>query len=150
MQTLIADIRNHITTKYPNKTLYLVCNYSGALAFGNVDSLKYLDGIFNETAYYQQTTSNGFVSAYQGLAPAGFIRSTEARICADEELRFLERVGKPRHIRNFVVLTVSLAGSIYAAMLLHSASDMQFFCVVLAGIFSPAIIVAAFKVLTGM
>lgn len=68
----------------------------------------------------------------------------------DGELRFLERVGKPRHIRNFVVLIISLAGSIYAAVLFHSAGDMQFFIALLAGIFSPAIIVAAFKVLTGM
>jgi hypothetical protein len=68
----------------------------------------------------------------------------------DAELRFLERAGKPRHIRNFVVLTVSLVGSIYSAMLVQSASDVQFFIVVLAGIFSPAIIVAAFKVLTGL
>lgn len=67
----------------------------------------------------------------------------------DAELGFLEQVGKPRHIRNFVVLTVSLAGSVYSAMLFHSAADTQFFFVVLAGIFSPAIIVAAFKALFG-
>jgi hypothetical protein len=68
----------------------------------------------------------------------------------DGELRFLEQVGKPRHFRNFIVLVISLAGSIYAAMLFHHAGDIQFFCVVLAGIFSPAIILAGFKVITGM
>jgi hypothetical protein len=67
----------------------------------------------------------------------------------DAELRFLERVGKSRHIRNFVVLIVSLAGSIYAAMVFQGAADIQFFSVVLAGIFSPAIIVAAYKALFG-
>lgn len=67
----------------------------------------------------------------------------------DAELGFLEQLGKPRHIRNFVVLIISLAGSIYAAILFHSAGDMQFFLVVLAGIFSPAIIVAAYKALFG-
>jgi heme O synthase-like polyprenyltransferase len=68
---------------------------------------------------------------------------------ADAELRFLEQVGKPRHIRNFVVLAVSLAGSISCAMLFHSAGDMQFFIAVLAGILSPALIVAAYKALLG-
>jgi hypothetical protein len=68
---------------------------------------------------------------------------------SDAELRLLERVGKPRHIRNFVVLTVSLAGSIYSAMVFQSAGDMQFFIAVLAGIFSPAIIVTACKALFG-
>jgi hypothetical protein len=68
---------------------------------------------------------------------------------SDSELRFLERVGKPRHIRNFVVLIVSFSGSVYSAMLFQGASDMQFFFVVLAGIFSPAIIVAVYKALFG-
>jgi len=67
----------------------------------------------------------------------------------DAELLFLEQAGKPRHIRNFVVLTVSIAGSIYSAMLFHDAGNLEFFAVVLAGIFSPAIIVAAYKALFG-
>ena len=67
----------------------------------------------------------------------------------DAELRFLEQAGKPRHIRNFIVLTVSLAGSIYSAMLVPRASDMQFFLIVLVGIFSPAIIVAVYRALFG-
>ncbi len=67
----------------------------------------------------------------------------------DAELRFLEQAGKPRHIRNSVVLAVSLAGSIYAAMLFQSAGDMRFFSWVLAGILSPAIIVATMKTLFG-
>lgn len=76
-------------------------------------------------------------------------KSTTGDDYTDADLRFLERVGKPRHFRNFVVLTVSLAGSIYAAMLFHAAGDMQFFFGVLAGVFSPAIIVAAYKALFG-
>ena len=63
----------------------------------------------------------------------------------DAELRFLEQVGKPRHFRNFVVLVVSFAGSIYGAHLFYGAADEQFFFWVLAGIFSPAIMTAAYK-----
>jgi hypothetical protein len=58
-------------------------------------------------------------------------------------------VGKPRHIRNFVVLIVSLAGSIYCAASFQNSDHVQFFFVVLAGIFSPAIIVAVYKALFG-
>jgi len=76
-------------------------------------------------------------------------RSQTGEDYTDAELRFLERVGKPRHIRNFIVLAVSFAGSIYAAMVFQGAGDMQFFAVVLAGIFSPAIIIAACKALFG-
>jgi hypothetical protein len=67
----------------------------------------------------------------------------------DAELRFLEQVGKPRHFRNFVVLIFSLAGSIYCGIAFQKAGDMQFFSWVLAGILSPAIIVAAMKALFG-
>jgi hypothetical protein len=67
----------------------------------------------------------------------------------DAELRFLEHVGKPRHFRNFVVLIVSLAGSIYCGIAFQKAGDMHFFSWVLAGILSPAIIVAAMKALFG-
>ena len=44
--------------------------------------LKDLDGIFNEIAYYPQSTTNGFASAYAGIANAEFITSTDARIYA--------------------------------------------------------------------
>jgi hypothetical protein len=64
---------------------------------------------------------------------------------SEAELRFLERAGKPRHLRNFVVLVVSFVGSVYAAHLFYSAGDQQFFLGVLAGIFSPAIMIAAYK-----
>jgi hypothetical protein len=64
---------------------------------------------------------------------------------SEAELRFLERAGKPRHFRNFVVLITSFAGSVYAAHLFYNAGDQQFFVAVLAGIFSPAITVAAYK-----
>jgi len=76
-------------------------------------------------------------------------RSRTGNDYTDAELTFLERVGKPRHIRNFIVLIVSMAGSIYCATIFQSAGDMQFFFGVLAGILTPAIIVAVFKVLTG-
>ena len=78
-----------------------------------------------------------------------FRRSKTGDEYTDAELLFLEQAGKPRHIRNFVVLIISLAGSIYAATVFQSAGDMQFFIAVLAGIFSPAIIVAAYKALFG-
>ena len=68
---------------------------------------------------------------------------------SDSELKFLERADKPRHIRNFVVLLVSFAGSVYCAHLFYNSGDQQFFVGVLAGIFSPAIIVAACKALIG-
>jgi hypothetical protein len=66
---------------------------------------------------------------------------------SDSDLRFLEQVGKPRHIRNFVVLLVSFAGSVYAAHLFYNSGDQQFFVGVLAGIFSPAILVTAYKLI---
>lgn len=69
---------------------------------------------------------------------------------SDSELRFLERADKTTHIRNFVVLLVSFAGSVYCAHVFYNSGDQQFFVGVLAGIFSPAIIVAAYKVLIGI
>jgi len=56
-------------------------------------------------------------------------------------------VTKPRHLRNFGVLVVSFVGSVYAAHLFYNAGDQQFFLGVLAGISSPAIIVAAYSLL---
>jgi len=67
----------------------------------------------------------------------------------DAGFRFLEHLGKPRHFRNFVVLIVSLAGSVYCGIAFQRAGDAQFFFWVLVGIFSPAIIVAALKALSG-
>jgi hypothetical protein len=66
---------------------------------------------------------------------------------SEADLRFLERADKPRHLRNFVVLLTSLAGSIYCAHLFYNAGDQQFFVGVLAGIFSPAIVIAAYSLL---
>jgi len=63
----------------------------------------------------------------------------------ESDLRFLEQVSKPRHLRTFGVLLLSLAGSVYAAHLFYNAADEQFFFGVLAGIFSPAIMVAVYK-----
>jgi hypothetical protein len=66
---------------------------------------------------------------------------------SDADLRFLEQVGKPRHLRNFVVLIVSFVGSVYAAHLFYGSGDQLFFLGVLAGIFSPAILVTAYKLI---
>jgi hypothetical protein len=55
--------------------------------------------------------------------------------------------GKSGHIRNFVVLIVSFVGSVYAAYLFHNASDRQFFFGAIVGIFSPVILIAAYKLL---
>ena len=70
-------------------------------------------------------------------------RSQSGDDYSDADLRFLERADKPRHIRNFIVLLTSLAGSIYCAHLFYNAGDQQFFVGVLAGIFSPAILMTA-------
>ena len=63
----------------------------------------------------------------------------------DADLRFLEQVSKPRHLRTFGVLLLSMAGSIYAAHLFYGAGDQLFVVGVLAGIFSPTIMVGAYK-----
>jgi len=60
-------------------------------------------------------------------------RSETGEDYSDADLRFLEQVGKPRHIRNFVVLLVSFAGSVYATHLFYNSGDQQFFLGVLAG-----------------
>ena len=74
-------------------------------------------------------------------------RSETGYDLSDEETAFLATAGKPKHLRNFVFLLVSLCGSVCSAMLFHNAGDKQFFLMVLAGIFSPAIIVAVYKAL---
>jgi hypothetical protein len=74
-------------------------------------------------------------------------RSETGYDLSDEETAFLATAGKPKHLRNFVFLLVSLCGSVCSAMLFHNAGDKQFFLMVLAGILSPAIIVAVYKAL---
>jgi hypothetical protein len=76
-------------------------------------------------------------------------RSQSGEEYSEAELRFLERVDKPRHFRNFVVLVVSFVGSVYCAHLFYNADDQLFFVGVLAGIFSPAIIIAICKLFLG-
>jgi hypothetical protein len=66
---------------------------------------------------------------------------------SDADLTFPQQAGKPRHIRNFVVLIVSFVGSVYSALLFHNTGDQQFFLGVLVGIFSPAILVTAYKLI---
>lgn len=63
------------------------------------------------------------------------------------ELVFLEQVGKPLHLCNFIVLIVSFAGSVYGAHLVYSSGDWQFFVGVLAGIFSPVIMMVGYRLL---
>ena len=72
-------------------------------------------------------------------------RSQSGDDYSEAELRFLEHVGKPRHLRNFGVLLLSLAGSVCGAWLFGNAGDPLFFLGVIAGIFSPAILMAAYK-----
>jgi len=76
-------------------------------------------------------------------------RSQSGDNYSDTKLRFLADVGKPRHIRNFMVLFVSFVGSLCGAYLFYSADDQQFFVGVLTGIVSPAILVAAYRLLLG-
>jgi hypothetical protein len=68
---------------------------------------------------------------------------------SEAELRFLEQVGKPRHLRNLGVLLTSLVGSILGALLFHNSGNVQFVIGVLAGIFSPAIVIIAYKMFPG-
>ena len=72
-------------------------------------------------------------------------RSQSGDDYSEAELRFLADVGKPRHIRNFMMLLVSFGGSVCGAHLFYSADDRQFFVGVLAGIVSPAILVGAYR-----
>jgi hypothetical protein len=67
---------------------------------------------------------------------------------SDAELTFLQRVDKPNHLRNLIVLLISLVGSIGCAFLCYELGDQLFFFGVLVGIFSPAIGIAAYRVLT--
>jgi len=63
----------------------------------------------------------------------------------ESDLRFLEQVGKPHHLRTLGVLLTSLAGSVCGAWLFGNAGDPLFFLGVIAGIFSPAILMATYK-----
>jgi hypothetical protein len=58
-------------------------------------------------------------------------RSQTGSDYSEAEQRFLQRVGKPRHFRNFALLVGSPAGSIYCAHPSYQASDRQFFLCVL-------------------
>jgi hypothetical protein len=62
-----------------------------------------------------------------------------------EELKFLEQVGKPRHLRNLGILIVSFIGSVLGAFLFHNSGEPKFIFGVLAGIFSPAILITAYE-----
>jgi len=77
------------------------------------------------------------------------LRSEIGDACMDEDLKFLERMGKPRHLRNLGVLLVSLVASVYCAHIFYNAGDQQFFFGVLVGISSPAILAGAWRVMRG-
>jgi hypothetical protein len=64
---------------------------------------------------------------------------------SEVELRFLEQVGKPRHLQNLGVLILSSVGSVCGAYLSCNSGNMQFFIGVLAGIFGPLILIAVHK-----
>ena len=72
-------------------------------------------------------------------------RSLSGDDYSEEELEVLEQVGKPHHLRNFVVLIVSFIGSVCAACLWLNAGDWMFFFAVPLRIFSPAIMMGALK-----
>jgi uncharacterized protein (TIGR01370 family) len=76
LANLLSDVRNYANTKYSGKTFYLMGNNPQNIAIANAASLKNLDAIFNEVAYYVQSPTNGTVSVYQGDATANYITST--------------------------------------------------------------------------
>jgi uncharacterized protein (TIGR01370 family) len=55
--TLLQAIREHVDTKYPGKTVYLIGNNPEHLALTEPASLKNLNGIFNEFAFYALGTN---------------------------------------------------------------------------------------------
>jgi uncharacterized protein (TIGR01370 family) len=78
MATLVADIRNYVNTNYPSKKFYLMGNEPTEIAVANVASLKNLDAIFNEVAYYLPSQNNGTIAAYDGTSIANYTVSTLA------------------------------------------------------------------------
>jgi hypothetical protein len=67
----------------------------------------------------------------------------------DEEIGFLQRVGKPRHLRNLGVLVTSFVASVYCAHIFYHGGDQEFFFGVLGGIFSPIILAGAWRLMRG-
>jgi endo-alpha-1,4-polygalactosaminidase (GH114 family) len=78
LATLVADIRAYLASKYPGKTIYLIGNNPASLALHAPATLKNLDGIFNELAYYGQSPANGATSQYIGTAGAQYVANTVA------------------------------------------------------------------------
>lgn len=64
---------------------------------------------------------------------------------SEAELRFLEHVDKPRHLRNLGFLLTSLVGSVVGALVFGNSGNIQFVLGVMAGIFSPLILITAYK-----
>ena len=93
-------------------------------------------------------TISHFGRRYRAIRLIG-VRSETGDDYTDEELRFLQRVGKPRHLRNFGVLLLSFAGSLYCSHILYNASDDQFFFGVLGGISSPAMLAGVWRLMRG-
>jgi hypothetical protein len=77
------------------------------------------------------------------------LRSETGDDYTDEELLFLGRVGKPRHLRNLGVLVTSFVASVYCAHIFYKGGDQQFLFGVLGGIFSPATLCGAWRLMRG-
>lgn len=78
LATLVADIRAYLNSKYPGKTISLIGNNPGNIALHSPATLKNLDGIFNEVAYYGQSPTNGATSQYIGTSGAQYVQNTLA------------------------------------------------------------------------
>jgi hypothetical protein len=77
------------------------------------------------------------------------LRSATGDDYTDEEFRFLQRVGKPRHLRNLGMLATSFVASVYCAHIFYHVGDQQFLFGVLGGIVSPAMVLGAWRLMRG-
>lgn len=76
MATLVTHIRNHLNTAFPGRALYLLGNNPSTIAISHPNSVKALDGIFNEWVYWGQKDNDGTTSEYKGAGSANWIAST--------------------------------------------------------------------------
>ena len=70
-EKLLSDIRSYVNTNYSGKDFYLIGNNPNSIAIDNVALLKSLDAIFNESAYWVDTSSS--VAVYQGAGSATYL-----------------------------------------------------------------------------
>ncbi len=73
LTTLVNDIRAHIRSTFPGKTVYLIGNNPRNIAMQTPSVLTNLDAVFNEVAYFRQSASSGSTSSFLGNANAGQI-----------------------------------------------------------------------------